>query len=181
MLNEEEFQRWCEQCGVGEQTRAVINQIRAAPPARRVRSAAGNVSGRYPSRKMAVTIQFESHRNELAGIYEMEHTATVLEYYDQPPAIRLIYAAATGRRVSVAHTPDFFVLRTDGAGWEEWKTAADLERLGVQSPQRYQQTAGRWRCPPGEQYAAALGLAYRLRSAAEVDWIYQRNLRFLEE
>ena len=40
---------------------------------------------RYPSRKMGVTIQFEDHRVELAGIYEMEHDATVLEYFDQPP------------------------------------------------------------------------------------------------
>src|SRR5579871_868352 len=157
MLNAEEFQQWCAQCGLGAQARAVIAQIRAAPPARRVRSAAGNVSGRYPSRKMGVTIQFESHRNELAGIYEMEHAAEVLEYYDQPPAIRLSYTALTGRRVSVAHTPDFFVLRTAGAGWEEWKAEAALERLARQSPQRYQRSAGRWRCPPGEQYAAALG------------------------
>jgi hypothetical protein len=31
---------------------------------------------------MGVTIQFESHRVELAFIYEMEHDADVLEYYD---------------------------------------------------------------------------------------------------
>jgi len=38
---------------------------------------------------MGVTIQFESHRVELAGIYEMEHSASVLEYFDQAPPIKL--------------------------------------------------------------------------------------------
>ena len=70
----------------------------SAPPTRtrRVRSSRGNVSGRYPSKKMGVTIQFESHRVELAAIYEMEHDAHVLEYFDQPPSIKLLYDACHG-------------------------------------------------------------------------------------
>jgi putative transposase len=87
MLNTEEFATWCQRLQLVEPTKALISEIRAAPPARRVRSAAGNVSGRYPSRKMGVTIQFESHRVELAAIYAMEHDPQVLEFYDQPPAI----------------------------------------------------------------------------------------------
>jgi hypothetical protein len=43
---------------------------------------------------MGVTIQFESHRVELAAIYEMEHDREVLEHYDQPPPIRLEYESA---------------------------------------------------------------------------------------
>ena len=27
------------------------------------------------------------------------------------------------------HTPDYFVMRSDAAGWEEWKTEEDLFRL----------------------------------------------------
>jgi putative transposase len=34
---------------------------------------------------MGVTIQFESHRHELAAIFELEHDSSVIEYYDQPP------------------------------------------------------------------------------------------------
>lgn len=68
---------------------SLIARIRAAEPTRRVKSGAGNVSGRYPSRKMGCTIQFESHRNELATILELEHDPTIREYYDQPPAIKL--------------------------------------------------------------------------------------------
>jgi hypothetical protein len=65
--------------------RSVIHQIRSSDPARRVGGGHRNVSGRYPSKKMGVTIQFESHRVELARIYELEHDPDVLEYWDQPP------------------------------------------------------------------------------------------------
>src|SRR6266566_103860 len=67
-------------------------RIRSSPPSRRVQSAAGNVSGHYPSQKMQCTIQFESHRNELAMIYQLEHDSAVLEYFDQPgPPMKLTY------------------------------------------------------------------------------------------
>ena len=131
---------------------------------------------------MGVTIQFESHRNELAAIYAMEHAPAVVEYWDQPPPIKLTYRTPAGRAIGVLHTPDFFVLRTDAAGWEEWKLEDDLRRLAERQPQRYCRTAeGRWRCPPGEAYAQAYGLSYQLRSSAEINWVFQRNMLFLED
>jgi putative transposase len=49
-------------------------------------------------------------------------------------------------------------------------------------PHRYSRdTVGRWRCPPGERFAEPFGLFYRLRSSAEIDWVLQRNLRFLQD
>ena len=49
-------------------------------------------------------------------------------------------------------------------------------------PHRYSRDAtSRWRCPPGERFAEPLGLFYRLRSSADIDWVFQRNLRFLED
>jgi putative transposase len=71
---------------------------------------------------MDVTIQFESHRVELPFIYEAEYDSQVLEYYDQPPSIPLVYRAVNGRRLSVMHTPDYFVLREGSACWIECKT-----------------------------------------------------------
>lgn len=71
---------------------------------------------------MACTIQFESHRGELAFIYQLEHDPAVLEFYDQPGAIKLSYPGKDGkRRVTTWHTPDFFVIREDRAGWTECK------------------------------------------------------------
>lgn len=181
MLSEEEFVSWCGRLSLSREAQAVVAQVRRANPARRVGGGCHNVSGRYPSRKMGSTIQFESHRVELAFIYEMEHDDDVLEYYDQPSSIQLKYETLNGRRLGVWHTPDFFVIRRGSAGWEECKAENELKKLSEKSPQRYQQADGAWRCPPGETYAARFGLYYRFRSSAEINWTFQRNVQFLED
>jgi transposase InsO family protein len=129
---------------------------------------------------MGVTIQFESHRVELPVIYELEHDRDVLEYYDQPPSIKLDYESASGKRVGVLHTADYFIVRNGGGGWVECKTEEELKRLSERNPNRYR-SEDRWRCPPGEAYASNLGLTYLVRSSAEVDWTFQANIQFLED
>ena len=182
MLNDADFIDWCLRLGLAETTCAAITAARSRNPTRRVGGGRQNVSGRYPSRKMGVTIQFESHRVELPFVYEIEHDPAVLEYYDQPPSIPLAYPTARGRRLSVMHTPDYFVLRLGSAGWVECKTEGDLEKLAIKSPHRYiRDDAGNWRCPPGEAHASSLGLEYRVWSSAKVDWNLQRNLQFLDD
>ncbi len=182
MLTKEQLYELYERLGLSQAARTVIEQIRSSPPSRRVQSGKGNVYAFYPSRKMGVTIQAESHKNELAGIYEKEHDPDVLEYYDQPSPIQLVYPSKSGRQVKVMHTPDFFVLGTDGVGWEEWKLEEELRELRERMPHRYgKDDQEQWRCPPGEKHAQALDLFYRVRSSAEIDWIFQRNLRFLED
>jgi len=181
MLSETELSDWCQRLGISERTKAVIHQVRSSDPARHVGGGRRNVSGRYPSRKMGVTIQFESHRVELAEIYEMEHDAELLEYYDQPPPIKLEYESLSGKRLGVFHTADYFVIRTNGAGWIECKTEEELGRLSEKNPNRYRLVDGRWRCPPGEVYASALGLNYTVRSSRDINWVFQANMQFLED
>jgi transposase InsO family protein len=182
VLNESEFLLWCQRLELAGKAQAAVAEVRSRHPTRRVGGGRENVHGRFPSRKMGVTIQFESHRVELPFVYELEHDPSVLEYYDQPPSIPLSYPAATGRRLSVLHTPDYFVLRQDSAGWEECKTAEELERLTRKSPNRYcRNAAGKWCCPPGETYASGAGLYYRVRCSAEINWVLQRNLQFLDD
>ena len=182
MLSRDDLLMLYQQLGLSDEARSVIDHVRSSDPARRVRGGRGNVSGRYPSKKMGVTIQFESHRVELAAIYEMENDRHVLEYFDQPPSIKLSYSSADGNNMAVLHTPDFFVIRDDAAGWEEWKTEEDLTRLAQHNPNRYQRDdAGRWRCPPGETHATKSGFYYRVRSAQEIDWVFQRNIQFLDD
>jgi hypothetical protein len=131
---------------------------------------------------MGVTIQFESHRVELAAVYEFEHDPGCLEYYDQPPSFKLNYEGNGGRRIGIFHTPDYFVIRQESAGWEECKTEEELQKLYQHNPNRYQpDPEGHWHCPPGEVHATELGLYYRVRSSREIDWTYQRNLQFLED
>lgn len=182
MLGDDDLLAWFQRLRIADPTRSVINHIRSSGPSRHVGGGRSNVSGRYPSRKMGVTIQFESHRVELAGIYEMEHDAGVLEYFDQPPPIKLDYPSTTGQRMGILHTPDFFVIRDREAGWEEWKTEEDLPRLAARNPNRYcAGEEGHWHCPPGAAYAEQLGLYYRVRSSVEIHWVFQRNIQFLED
>ena len=184
MLSKEAFDQWCWQLSLSDQAKAVITRIRTSNPSRRVRSYVGNVSGTYPSLKMGFAIQFESHRNELPFAYQIDHDPDVLELYDQPAGeIKLTYRNKDDtRNVTTRHTPDFFVMRKDGAGWVECKMEEDLVRLEKEKPFRYQKRDdGSWHCSPGEAYAAQFGLTYRLFSSAEIDWIAVDNLRFLAD
>jgi len=181
MLAKVDVLAWYEKIGLSNDGRAVIERIRSSEPARRVGGGRRNVSGQYPSKKMGVTIQFESHRVELAAIHELEHDPDVLEYFDQPPTFKLDYDSADGKRMGVLHTADFFVIRKHSAGWEECKTEEDLTQLGQKNPNRYVFRESRWVCPPGEAYASALGLSYRVRSSRDIDWMFQRNIQFLED
>ena len=182
MLDAKSFDNWCQLLGLSQEARATIERIRSSPPSRRVQSRRGNVVGNYPSRKMGVTIQFESHRNELARIYELEHDPEVLEYYDQPPSIELDYLSKNGRRNRHPYTPDFFVVKKDSTGWEECKTEQELVKLIEDSPHRYQKDGeSQWRCPPAEAYAAQYGLFFRVWSDSAISWTFQQNFLWLED
>src|SRR5438876_5992384 len=153
-MTPEALHTWSQHLQLAQETEALIAAIRSSPPVRRVSGRAGNITGRYPSPKMGVSIQFESERVELWAIYGMERDDDVLEFYDQSSRIPLSYRARSGHKTTQWHTPDFFVLRREGAGWEEWKPASALNELATSQPARYQQTgSGQWRCPPGEAYA----------------------------
>jgi len=181
MLGKDEFLLYCARLSLPKEAQEYLNRIRSGPPSRRVEGRAGNVTVRYPSRKMGCTIQAESHRNELATIYDLEHDRDVLEFYDQPEPIRLSYLTPSGRQVSPWHTSDYIALRIGCVGWEECKTEEELQRLARQQPNRYLRVDDQWHCPPGERAAEAFGFYYRLRSSAEINWTYQRNIIFLED
>lgn len=181
MMSEHHFAAWAMRIGLSDPAQSTVAHIRSSEPSRRVGGGRANVTGRYPSRKMGVTIQFESHRVELPAVFELEHDPAVLEYYDQVPAIKLDYYSADGKRLGVMHTPDFFVLREGSAGWEECKTEEELKRLSERNPNRYCREGPQWICPPGQRYAKALGLYYQVRSSAGINWLFQRNIQFLED
>src|SRR5258708_27480414 len=60
MLTPEELCAWCQRLRLSKETEEIITSIRSSPQVRKVRGRAGNVSGKYPSPKMQVSIQFES-------------------------------------------------------------------------------------------------------------------------
>jgi putative transposase len=181
MLAGDAYLHWLDQCGFSNPARTLLTDIRCSPPVRRVAGGRGNIHGRYPSRKMRRTIQFESH-TELGAIYLMEHDPGVLEYWDQPTRLKLHYRGPSGRRVTNWHPPDFLVLRQEGASFEEWKREDELARLVKEHSDRYQRNpSGGYRSAPGEAAAEALGLLYRVRSSRELSAVFIQNLMFLED
>ncbi|GHO67429.1 transposase [Ktedonobacter sp. SOSP1-52] len=186
MLTDHELSQLCKHLGFSEKAIAVIKYIRSSDPSRRVRSASGNVSGGYSSHKMGFTIQFESHKNELPYIHQTEHNADVLEYYDQPPFIKLSYTLQkgerAGRQVAFNYTPDFFLIKKDSVGWVECKMEEELLKLAEEHPERYlRDEDGQWRCPPGEEYAKQFGFFFQVVSSASINIIYSRNIVYLED
>src|SRR3989442_15070397 len=137
-LTDEEFRVWCSRLKIEPQTEAYIQRIRESSPERKVHSRASNVSGRYPSVKMGFSIQFESQHVELWGIYTMERDEDVLEMYDQPTRIQLHYQARSGRKTPPWHTPDFLVVRRNGAAFADWKHSSLLDKFAISQPHRYQ-------------------------------------------
>jgi putative transposase len=172
---------WCKQRGLSEEAIKEVELIRSSEPSRRVKSKVNNVSGFYPSKKMGLTIQFESRTVELAAIYEKEHNGKVIEYYDQPPSFPIKYQV-NGRNCGHYYTPDFFVISEDWIGWEEWKTEEDLIKLSEKYPTRYcLDEKGQWISPPVQAYAEKKGISFKIRLSKEINWSYQRNIRFLED
>jgi putative transposase len=180
MLRSDELSLLCQRLGLSSQAQVVLARIRSSPPSRRVGSGGKNVPVRYPSRKMGMVIQAESRTVEFAGVYLMEHDPTVLEFFDQPPSITLQYVVTTktgqDRTSGVLHTPDYFVIREESCGWEEWKTEEELLGFEASKSKRYVRGEdGQWHCPPGEAVATPLGFYYRVRSSAEIHEVFQRN------
>jgi transposase InsO family protein len=129
---------------------------------------------------MGRTIQFESHRNELAFILSLEFDPEVIEYWDQPPTLKLRYLSKSNKPHAVYYTPDFFVIKSTGAGWVECKTENDLLKLS-ENPNRFYFDEEKWRCPPGEEIATQNGFFFQVYSSDEANWIYLRNVTFLED
>lgn len=178
-----ELAKWITTHRIAPEVQHIIRLVRQSDPSRSVQGGKDNVIGRYPSMKMGCMIQFESHKVEFPFALKYENDDSVLEYYDQPPPIKITYVNKNGRKVAVVITPDFFTICSDGsAGYEECKEEAELVRLSEKSPKRYFKDAnGKWQSPAGEEAAAKNGLYFKIRSASEIDWTLYRNQLLLED
>jgi hypothetical protein len=182
LLTDREFVEYCDRLGFPSATVELIKKIRSSPPSRRVGGGRESVPGSYSSFKNGFTVQFESHKVEFHLVYKLEHDPDVLEYYCQPQAIQLRYLGLSGKRVVVWHTPDYFVLWRDRAGWVEAKHKDELPTLAEGSPNRYRLLVdNRWECPVGREYAEQLGLCYEVHSSASVSPDFVRNAQFLDD
>jgi len=134
---------------------------------------------------MERTIQSESHRVEFPFVLsecEFPKNDDVIEYWDQPTKLPLSYENKNGRIVRVTHTPDFFLMHPDRAGFVECKDEQTLLSLANEQPNKFSiDAAGIWHCAPAEIEAAKYGFYYRVFSSAEIDRTFSRNVMFLED
>jgi hypothetical protein len=68
-MTPEAFHTWSQLLRLSSETEALIASIRSSPPVRQVSGRAKNITGRYPSPKMGVSIQFESEHVEFWAIF----------------------------------------------------------------------------------------------------------------
>ncbi|UMR31982.1 DDE-type integrase/transposase/recombinase [Massilia sp. MB5] len=182
MLSDNELKVLMDRLNVFSSGRKMIDRIRKGRPSRNVGSKMNNVACRYPSKKMGVTIQAESHKNELAAIYLWDHDTTTHEFYDQPGQVKLNYVDTTGKRTGHLTTPDFFIIQEDFIGWVECKPEDWLLKREAEGSTMFVRSADMlWTSPPGQQYASEFGLGFKIRSSRENPWIYIRNLTFLSD
>ncbi len=87
MLDDADFRDWCSRLRLTQAAREAIAAIRSGRPTRCVGGGRRNVTGRFPSRKMGVTIQFESHRVELPFIYALPQRSTVSDFIPPQPEL----------------------------------------------------------------------------------------------
>lgn len=180
MMSENEFKNWATNLNLSDECIREIQRVRLSPPARRVGSGKGNVSGSFSSKKMGKTIQFESHLLELAAIYEFDFNENVIEFYDQPTKIKLDYEI-NGRKRAYLKTADFFVIERERAYWVECKNDDELINLSQKNPERYYKENSEWIYFPGKEYATQFGLGFVVKESSSIKWVLQRNLRFLED
>lgn len=180
MLNNTQLNDYFERVKLSSKAIQKIHQIRNSDPERRVSSGSGNVACHFASKKMGFTIQAESHTNELPALVKWEFDDHTYEIYDQPQQVKLTYIGRTGRKSTHYSTPDFFLLQEWFAGWVECKTETELLSSLASGSQRFTRDEdGKWRCPAGEEYAAQFGLKFAVRSSAENNHNFIRNLELL--
>ena len=176
------FQAYVRRLGFSRETQELLTHIRSSPPSRTPGARRGNMPVWYPSKKMQCIIKAESAKVEFAFLLATEHDDTILEIWDQPPAIPLEYRDKRNRIQRPLHTPDYFIFGYQECGWIECKPTQELVRQAETRPNRYMlDEHGIWRCPPGEAFAAHYGLTYRIWSSDEANWAAQDNALFLED
>src|SRR5229473_4456621 len=131
------FQAYVRRLGFSRETQELLTHIRSSPPSRTPGARRGNMPVWYPSKKMQCIMKAESAKVEFAFLLEAEHDDEVVEFWDQPPPIELIYRDRRGHLQQPLHTADYFVFRYKSAGWEECKPLEKLIQFAQQHSKRY--------------------------------------------
>lgn len=169
--------------------RRLVERARSGQPVRRT-DGRSSVTGRFPSRKMGKTIQYESRILEGAACSLYEDEPAVLEFYDQPCQLKVPHKARDNRVMGVSYTPDFLVVRLENDDLDrtvtftlvEWHPEEDLRKKLLKCPDRYEVTAqGQWLDRAVEGLTQSMGLQFAIRTERDVPAVLVRNIQMLSD
>lgn len=149
-------------------------------PSRNTASGPRHMSGRFPSRKVGVSLGFESLTLESSAARRMEHDDKVWLFLDQAPKLKLTYKI-NGRNRGYYVTPDLIAARDDGVVLVECKRLAVVQKDAASHPELYVQRDGRWACPPAEAEAQRMGMRFELWTENDFTYCGVANAQFLDD
>jgi len=157
-----------------------LRHVRENPPERAVSSRTGkNVIGHYPSLKMGHTVQTESHTGERMMAIDLEYSAVVKEFWDQPQAIQVSRTRSDGRTYRGAYTADYLTIEDGGAFVYEVKPLKALEALANEYPRDWVRTESGFEFLPAKEVFGTLGIRHVVKCAAAFNPIRMENLALM--
>jgi len=140
----------------------VLETLNSEPSREVGQFARKNVSGAYSSPSQGLTIQYESHTQELAWLFRWELDEEVIGFRDQPPVVELRKADKNGITRLSRYTPDFVVFRTDCLSVVEVKSEQELKKLSAKYPDQWQFYDSAWHYLPAEEAFQTRGLLHEV-------------------
>lgn len=180
MLEQIEIEDVYRRLNIPDKGRAFVDQIRNSPPLRRVRGGKSNVVGRFPSKKMGQTIQYDSRTCEHVFLLGAEIDPDILEIWDQSASLALRYKDSGGRNRGHREIIDYLTISPKGIKIIQCKLDDDLEEWESKNPERFSRDGnGHWISLAGEKSAAEYGFEYQVWSPSRSSVILSRNAEFL--
>jgi putative transposase len=139
-----------------------------------------SVVGRFFSRKMQETRQYESSTVEKRLLIFLEADPNVIYYVTQPPAVHLTKLDKRNRRITTQYTPDALAIRADRITLYEGKTSAFLS--GCAEDDNWEESpSGAYSFLPAKTYFQNLGIEYLVFSSTDLTPQQESNYNLLSK
>jgi len=137
------------------------------------------VSGAYPSRKVGLSIPFESRSAELAFAVHMEFDNDVLAYFNQLPRIDVHRTRNGGVRYLTGYVADFLVISSSLIRIVQVKTDKELQRLVDTRPEDWSRSEGRYIDRAASEAFDGMGLNHEVVSTDALNRYRTANYQLL--
>lgn len=157
-----------------------LREIREGNPARQIKPNRFNGVGQLASRKMGMTIQWESRTVEYQTAMRLEHAPEVIEYYDQPYTFSYRGFNKNGRRMTKPYTPDFVSVEKNKVVVWECKLSKEVRELSKSHPEEWKVNEdGSFSAPLKQAAMEEFGFEFRIITELDLNKVVTMNLRIL--